>query len=398
MTRSASLVPGLLLLLPACFNPSPPQSTTFGSTTEPLPGTTSATSEAVTSGSTGEATTTGDPPLPTTGEAETTGDSGLADSGSTGEPGPCDADPCVHGTCVPDGRPLCTCEEGWAGPLCDTCDEGYVPVGDQCVLAATCAADPCGPAAACDEQGGIVSCTRVFGLTGADQPWAVPPGVMSIDVVALAASGGCALAGLGGEASATIPVMPGDALHIFVGGAGSCGVQASLPGGYNGGGNKFTDSGDSWEGGSGGGGTDLRRGGNALADRVIVAGGGGGQGWGGQAGHGGGVMGQTCDGVDGGCGDPTCGGGGGTQVGGGAGGFCNAGCQGQPGLLGVGGTSDGCAAAGGGGGGGYYGGGGGAHCSGGGGSSRVDFPGNANSSTVTGVRAGDGELTLRWNP
>ena len=55
-------------------------------------------------------------------------------------------------------------------------------------------------------------------------------------------------------------------------------------------------------------------------------------------------------------------------------------------------------AAGGGGGGGYYGGGGGAHCSGGGGSSRVDFPGNSNTSTSVGVHVGDGQLTLEWTP
>ena len=46
----------------------------------------------------------------------------------------------------------------------------------------------------------------------------------------------------------------------------------------------------------------------------------------------------------------------------------------------------------------YFGGGGGAHCSGGGGSSRVDFPGNTNTSTTTGVQLGDGELTLVWWP
>ncbi len=387
----------LVLLLPACFNPDPIQEDeTEGATTTPLPGTTSG--DASTSTPPSEDTTTSDP-ASTTDPGTSTGPVD-PDTGSSGPPpDPCLADPCVNGTCVPQGRdPSCECEEGWAGDVCDACDDGWLPQGDECVLPVTCAADPCGPGATCDDSSGAPVCSRTFVHTGADQLWAVPMGVTSLDVVARGASGGCPLAGLGGEASATVTVMPGEMLHVQVGGVGQCGVQASLPGGYNGGGDKFTDAGDSWQGGSGGGGTDLRLAGNTLGDRILVAGGGGGQGWGGQAGHGGGENGETCNGVGGGCGDPTCGGGGGTQVGGGTAGHCNANCIGQPGLLGIGGTSDGCAAAGGGGGGGYYGGGGGAHCSGGGGSSRVDFPGNSDTATSTGVHAGDGELSLTWTP
>ncbi|MCA9651101.1 MAG: hypothetical protein H6712_33845 [Myxococcales bacterium] len=376
----------------ACFDPPMIRGDSEDSTTE-SPGT---TTDAPGTTGPGEGTT-GSPPATT--DAPTTGETGVVDTGSSGSPDPCAVDPCVNGTCVAQGDAAsCECELGWTGDVCDGCDDGYVMMGDQCVMAASCASDPCGPLASCSDDGGVVSCTRVFGFTGADQPWMVPAGVSSIDVVARGASGGCVLGGLGGEASATIPVMPGDIAHVRVGGTGACSVAATLPGGYNGGGDKFTDAGDSWEGGSGGGGTDLRLGGITLTHRVIVAGGGGGQGWGGQAGHGGGEEGQTCDGVGGGCADETCGGRGGTQLAGGIGGFCYTGCEGQPGVLGVGGTSDGCAAAGGGGGGGYFGGGGGAHCSGGGGSSRVDFPGNTNTSTTTGVQLGDGELTLVWWP
>lgn len=387
----------LVLALPACFNPGQVNDSNpnLGTTADPTGDPSTSGPDDPTTASVGESTaadpgTTTDAPDPTTG--------GL-DTGSTGPGDACEPSPCDHGTCTPEGDAfVCTCDEGWAGDLCDGCDVGFVPSGSECLPAATCASNPCGMGAACMDQDDGVLCTRVFGFTGADQPWAVPAGVTSVDVTALAASGGCGLAGWGGEAVATVPVMPGDALHVLVGGTGACSVAATLPGGYNGGGNKFTDAGDTWEGGSGGGATDVRRNGATLNDRVIVAGGGGGQGWGGQAGHGGGTEGETCNGVGGGCNDETCGGRGGTQLVGGIGGFCYDGCEGQPGTLGQGGTSDGCAAAGGGGGGGYYGGGGGAHCSGGGGSSRVDFPGNSNTSTTAGVHVGDGQLTLQWRP
>jgi hypothetical protein len=395
MSRCAPIVLALASL-PACFNPGK-VSDTFpdldpGTTTT---GEGSSTTSAGTTASVDE--TTVEPPS-TTGEPDPSSSGGV-DTSSTGPADPCEPDPCVHGSCASDGGAAsCTCEEGWAGDVCDACDRGFVPSGPDCVPVASCDDDPCGTGASCAVQDDVIVCTRVFDFTGADQPWLVPAGVISVDATALGASGGCVLGGLGGEAVATVPVTPGDALHVYVGGVGACSVAASLPGGWNGGGNKFTDAGDSWEGGSGGGATDLRRDGTTLGDRVLVAGGGGGQGWGGQAGHGGGTEGETCNGIGGGCVDETCGGRGGTQLAGGIGGFCYMGCEGQAGTLGQGGTSDGCAAAGGGGGGGYYGGGGGAHCSGGGGSSRVAFPGNVGTSTTAGVRLGDGQLTLVWRP
>ncbi len=391
MSRSLPLL-CLASLIPACFNPSPVDDPPTSTTTGTPPGTTMGSVDP----STGEAT--GDPPsTDSSGPALTS--TGMVDSGSSGPGDPCADVMCINGTCVDQGGVgVCECEPGWTGETCDACERGFVEIDGECVAALSCAANPCGPEATCEEEGDTVWCSRVLGFTGLQQSWLVPPGVMSISATALGASGGCALAGLGGEASATIAVNPGETLYAYVGGVGQCGFLASLPGGFNGGGDKFTDSGDSWEGGSGGGATDLRQGGSGVANRVLVAGGGGGRGWGGQAGHGGGLNGETCTGEGGGCGDPNCGGGCGTQTGGGNAGFCNMSCVGQPGVLGVGGASDGCAAAGGGGGGGYYGGGGGAHCSGGGGSSRVDFPGNSDTSTATGVNLGDGELTIRWNP
>jgi hypothetical protein len=389
--RSSLLL--VLASLPACFDPGQVSDTfpSLGSTTATDPSTTSAAVDETTL-----EPSSGSGPGPVTGEPDSS--SGAPETGSTGVVDACEPNPCMHGTCSAEGGvPSCTCELGWAGELCDACDRGFE--GPDCMpIVATCDGDPCGAGAMCEVQDDAVVCTRVFDYTGADQPWMVPAGVTSVDATALGAGGGCALGGWGGEAVATVPVAPGDALHVYVGGAGACSLAATLPGGWNGGGNKFTDAGDSWEGGSGGGATDLRLNGTTLGDRVLVAGGGGGQGWGGQAGHGGGTEGETCNGVGGGCADETCGGRGGTQGAGGIGGFCYDGCEGQPGALGQGGNSYGCAAAGGGGGGGYYGGGGGAHCSGGGGSSRVDFPGNGNTSTTVGTNAGSGLLTLVWRP
>jgi len=52
------------------------------------------------------------------------------------DPDPCDPDPCAHGSCSCDsssGGADCACDAGWTGDLCDECEEGYVPDGDECV-------------------------------------------------------------------------------------------------------------------------------------------------------------------------------------------------------------------------------------------------------------------------
>ncbi|RYF36117.1 MAG: hypothetical protein EOO25_21430, partial [Comamonadaceae bacterium] len=112
--------------------------------------------------------------------------------------------------------------------------------------------------------------TQTFTFTGATQTFIVPAGVTSIAVEAWGAQGGFNTAvtnNLGGYAAGNLTVVPGDVLTIRVGGQG-----AGLAGGFNGGG-----AGDT--GGAGGGGaSDIRRGGDALTDRVLVAGGGGGGG------------------------------------------------------------------------------------------------------------------------
>jgi hypothetical protein len=64
---------------------------------------------------------------------------------------------------------------------------------------------------------------------------------------------------------AELPVVPGERLAIFVGGAAN-----GASGGYNGGGSG--EGSGSYASGAGGGATDIREGGDALKDRIIVAG------------------------------------------------------------------------------------------------------------------------------
>jgi hypothetical protein len=283
-----------------------------------------------------------------------------------------------------------------------TCDEGYEPSGGTCVDIDECARGlhACPPGDCRNFAGGHrCAIEAVFEYTGVVQSLTIPDGVTEITVVALGAQGGCTMGGLGGEASATISVTAGETIHVFVGGSGACGVAGMIPGGFNGGGDKYTTAGDFWLGASGGGASDVRRGGMLLGDRVIVAGGGGGGGYDdvSPGGAGGGTTGSpgAWD-MRTGCSDMRCSGAGGGTSAGGVGGFCNDSCIGLAGALGQGGRGTGCAASGGGGGGGYYGGGGGAHCPGGGGSSRADFPGNTGASTRASVRAGPGRVTILY--
>jgi hypothetical protein len=227
-----------------------------------------------------------------------------------------------------------------------------------------------------------------FKFTGQYQTWRVPKNVHSIHVVAFGGAGdGTGGAGLGGRATAILPVQPGEKLTIVVGGNGY-----KSQGGYNGGGPGglyATYWGYGW---GGGGSTDIREHGSLLSDRIFVVGGGGGQGaydqYSGQSegegGKGGGRIGGSGGTGFGYYGYGGGGGKGGRQRRGGAGGAPGYGTDGTGGsgqlqLGGYGG--DGCASCyyssggGGGGGGGYYGGGGGGggapdetlYCCGGGG-------------------------------
>jgi hypothetical protein len=237
-----------------------------------------------------------------------------------------------------------------------------------------------------------------FTLTNSVQMFVVPDCIVAIDVDLYGAEGGdgdgSAVGGLGGRAQARVAVTPGETLEVYVGGAGTT-VINSATGGYNGGGGALEaviqDLGPS---GTGGGASDIRRG-STLTDRLIVAGGGGGGGWGdndGYGGAGGGTVGE-----DGNTTDMTrLPGGGGTQTAGGAVGWANGTYLNSAGQFGIGavGYHDGAGC--GGGGGGWYGGGSGGFAGGGGGSGYVADGGNTNTSMETGVRSGDGEVTISW--
>jgi trimeric autotransporter adhesin len=179
-----------------------------------------------------------------------------------------------------------------------------------------------------------------FGFSGGEQSVTVPAGVFSARLHVSGAQGGNGLSGagtiegspdspggtggLGGRVSGTLATVPGQSLFVYVGGEGS---QAINPGGLGQGSN-----------GIGGGASDVRVGGNAIENRVVIAGGGGGggnAGWsfntvvpGGNGGIGGGGAGGA--GGD----NPTLGfgvgpfGGGGGSVG--LGGSAGGGCGGFP--------------------------------------------------------------------
>jgi hypothetical protein len=211
--------------------------------------------------------------------------------------------------------------------------------------------------------------TQVFSFTGSLQTFEVPDGVTSITMTASGAKGGGTSGGNGAVITGPIPVTPGETLNIYVGGSN----------GYNGGG-----SGGAGGGNPGGGASDVRQGGTALANRVIVAGGGGGHaGNGGSAGGAGGL--------------PNGGHGVNTNTTGGRGGTTTAGGDGNcgDGSLGVGGSAGGCVYQGGGGAG-LYGGSsgqtGGVATGGGGGSSLIPAGGSAVGATNT----GNGSIQLVW--
>lgn len=269
--------------------------------------------------------------------------------------------------------------------------------------------------------------TMRFLYTGAQQNFVVPAGVTVVTVTALGAEGAVpfhyvftpgasppwSTAGLGAVANATVGVVPGETLAVFVAGQGGTPnvAPAFTPvgaGGFNGGG-----SGDgSFAGGGGGGGaSDVRQGGATLLKRIVVAGGGGGGGasgqdcdtpvelkcsdggWGGTAGMIGGDGGSSADNGPG--------GGGATQS---AGGSASSGHS--AGTFGLGGNGyhllGGGYFGGAGGGGGYFGGGGGGSINffagggGGGGGSSYAEPSAIFVSFQQGSHAGDGQVIISW--
>jgi len=249
--------------------------------------------------------------------------------------------------------------------------------------------------------------------------------------------------GLGGRTSAELIVTPGEVLQVNVGGVGTDATgdrrngeapeaYDSAEGGGSGGIGGFNGGGYGGSGGGGGGGaSDIRQGGTALDDRVVVGAGGGGGGDGGPAleevpdiddspateapgegftpgsapggagGHGGGL-----DGTAGGDGFLVAatggeGGGGGSQTAGGAAGADAPVADADPataGAFGVGGDGANAPDSGAGGGGGWYGGGGGGggfYGTGGGGGGGSSY-GPAAAEFVSGDQAGDGLVVLTY--
>ena len=260
--------------------------------------------------------------------------------------------------------------------------------------------------------------SHIFNYTGAMHNWTVPAGVHLAHFDVRGAQGGAEdifginaiPGGKGGRTVAEVRVVPGEVIHIFVGGKGgdgtTCPNRTVTPpspeisrGGFNGGGNgggcRFGGSG----GGGGGGASDIRVEGTHVSNRIIVAGGGGGSsgklnvpcGFS-EGGGGGGREGANGVAAVKGC----IGGTGGTSTSGGA----QADYPEGRGSLGFGGPGKICffeQPCGGGGGGGYYGGGGGWLGGGGGGGSgfgpRVDFP---PVKFYAGVHKGNGQVVVTW--
>ncbi len=243
-----------------------------------------------------------------------------------------------------------------------------------------------------------------FAYTGAAQTFVVPAGVTRLHVTIAGASGGDEYAPgntipVGSLVEADIPVTPGETLQINVGGAGGTGASGvGGAAGWNGGGAGAQGA------GGGGGASDIRRGGTATSDRVIVAAGAGGNGA---------NMGGTGASKGGNGGLPGAAGQNGANIAAGAGGGATAAAVGAAGT-GAGGTSGSAGSGatggaggagtsgirgGGGAGGGYCGGGGGGGCSagrtggGGGAGSSYVVPG-ATSVTFAPATAGDGSVTL----
>lgn len=243
-----------------------------------------------------------------------------------------------------------------------------------------------------------------FNYTGAVQTYTVPAGVTRLKLEAWGAEGGQRTAnrsttvisgGRGGYAKGLLNVTPGQVLNIYVGGKGADISSADnswggAAGGYNGGGQGGASSTSSYnyQGGAGGGGaSDIRLGGTALANRIIVGAGGGGGG-GNAGGYAGGL-----DGRKGGDGVSANNGGGGTQT---AGGTVNSGSYtGASGSLGTGGYGGGgnISNGAGGGGAGYYGGAGGTDAGGGGGGSSY-YGTLAEPLTTSDVQQGNGLVVL----
>jgi len=116
--------------------------------------------------------------------------------------------------------------------------------------------------------------TTVYPYSGADVNWTVPAGVTSLQVSLWGAGGGGAAFGPGSAGvyvTGSLPVTPGEALVIGVGGYG--GSRANATGGFDGGGN---GSSVSPVAGGGGGYSGIFLSSVSAANALVIAGGGSG--------------------------------------------------------------------------------------------------------------------------
>ena len=238
--------------------------------------------------------------------------------------------------------------------------------------------------------------TNVFNYTGGQQQFVVPEGVTSVTIQATGAKGGGGNGGKGAKATATYSVTAGETLYVYVGGQGT-----TSAGGFNGGGGIGEGYGAGENGFGGGGASDVRQGGTAPANRIIVGAGGGGQGPSTAAVSGG--NGGTPNGANGG-GPASYAGKGATITVNGAGGtgdFQNGTAGNANGIGGKGGGIQNAERGAGGGGGGYRGGGGGGDSDGGtpggggGGSSYVGS--GASTSYTAGAGTGNGQVIISYS-
>ena len=245
--------------------------------------------------------------------------------------------------------------------------------------------------------------TRTFTYTGGAQEFTVPAEVCQLSITASGASGGVGrdgpVGGLGAQVqAATVAVTPGEQLSVTVGGQGGNGAT-NVPGsaGFGGGG---PGGNGGWGGGGGGGSTTIADSARAL---VIAAGGGGGGGFpSAGAGGGGGLTGTSGGDATGSTAKGGASGGRGGTGGLGSLGSSDAGGDGSAGQGGTGAsTKNSNLDAGGGGGGGLFGGGGGGAADsgdGGGGGGGGSSLGPAGAQLSTGVRSGNGESVIEWEP
>ncbi|MDA9315875.1 glycine rich domain-containing protein, partial [Pseudomonadales bacterium] len=127
---------------------------------------------------------------------------------------------------------------------------------------------------ACDTDDNDDQPVFTFSFSGTQQEFLIPSGVNRIVVEVYGAQGGDPIyGGKGGLVEAVVDVTAGELLFLNVGGAGF-GHDDRDQNGWNGGGRDFSDPDKNYTL-TGGGASDIRLGGVALPNRIVVAGGGG---------------------------------------------------------------------------------------------------------------------------